>query len=227
MAARLWVVATPIGNLGDLSPRAAETLRSAPLWIVEDTRVSSTLARHLEVAPTFKLLNDHTPPHRIPALVAEIERAETAVLLTDAGTPGLSDPGANLVDACATADLEIEPIPGPSAVTTALSISGFYAQRFAFLGFLPRKPGDAAKVLAPFTESTLTLTLFESPHRIRKTLEVCAATLGDRRVVICRELTKKHQQIYRDSLNNAISGTFVDKGEFTVVIEGLRRLNQG
>jgi len=144
--------------------------------------------------------------------------------LTDAGTPGISDPGALLVQTVIGADLSVDALPGPSAVTLALSLSGFFAQRFAFLGFLPRKPGPAKEVLAPFTDSSLTLVLFEGSHRVTKTLETAFQVLGARRCVICRELTKLHQQAWRGSLDSLPSQKEVPpKGEFTLVIEGLRR----
>lgn len=222
--ADLTLVAGPIGNLRDLTLRAKEALESSPLWVVEDSRVSSRLASHLGVRPGMVLLTDHSREAQIEKLVARIEAEGPAVLLTDAGTPGISDPGALLVQALVSAELRVDALPGPSAVTLALSLSGFFAQRFAFLGFLPRKPGPAKEVLAPFAESSLTLVLFEGPHRVLKTLETANQALGPRRCVICRELTKLHQQVWRGTLDQLPSQKAVPpKGEFTLVIEGLRR----
>lgn len=221
---RLVVVATPLGNLGDLTPRAAQALTEATQWAVEDTRVSASLQRHLDIKRPMTVLNDHTPASRLEQLVEAVESGETVAVLSDAGTPAVSDPGAELVDICHTRGLAVDAAPGPSAVTTALSVSGFYAQRFAFLGFLPRKPGPMREVLAPFAESTLTLVFFESPFRVEALLKSCAATLGDRRYAVCRELTKMHQQVWRARLPELPTEKEVPKkGEFTVVVEGNRR----
>ena len=221
---RLVVVATPLGNLGDLSPRAAEALTEATQWAVEDTRVSARLQQHLGVKKPMTVLNDHTPPTRLASLVEAVESGETVAVLSDAGTPAVSDPGAELVDLCHERGFSVDAAPGPSAVTTALSLAGFYAQRFAFLGFLPRKPGPMREVLAPFADSTLTLVMFESPFRVEALLKSCAETLGDRRYAVCRELTKLHQQVWRGRLPETPTEKQVPKkGEFTVVIEGIRR----
>jgi len=222
--ADLTLVAGPIGNLGDLTIRAKEALESSPLWVVEDSRVSSRLAGHLGVRPAMALLTDHSHAAQIEKLADRISADGPAVLLTDAGTPGISDPGALLVQTAINSGLKVDALPGPSAVTLALSLSGFFAQRFAFLGFLPRKPGPAKEVLAPFADSSLTLVLFEGPHRVTKTLETACTVLGPRRCVICRELTKLHQQVWRGTLDQLPSPKVVPpKGEFTLVIEGLRR----
>jgi 16S rRNA (cytidine1402-2'-O)-methyltransferase len=221
--ARLWVVAGPIGNLGDLSPRAAETLRRCPLWVVEDTRVSSRLAHHLDVKPRYFVVHDHSSPATIAKAVAAILEEGEAALLTDAGTPSISDPGATLLQSCIEEEIEILAIPGPSAVTTALAGSGFFAQRFAFLGFPPRKPGDIRALLAPFAESTLTLVLFESPHRLAKFAAAALETLGDRRCVVARELSKSHEEYVRTTLGELAGDTRTWKGEITFVIEGHRK----
>lgn len=220
----LVLVATPLGNLGDLSPRAADALRAAQLWIVEDTRVSGKLAAHLGIKVPMRVLNDHTSPTGIVRYADEIEAGVHAALLTDAGTPAISDPGALLVDALRERQVSVEGVPGPSAVTTALMLSGFFAQRFAFLGYLPRKPGALKSELEPFAESTHTLVCFESPHRVDKLLEAMYEVLGTRRVALCRELTKMHEQVARFRLPSLPSEAEVPrKGEFTVVVEGRRR----
>ena len=220
----LYLVATPIGNLGDLSPRASETLKEADLWIVEDTRVSGKLSSHLGVRKTMRVLNDHTPPYQVEALLKELQAGVTACLLTDGGCPAISDPGAHLTDLALQSGVPVDGIPGPSAVTDALMLSGFYAQRFAFLGFLGRKPGAIREELAPFADSALTLVLFESPHRLEQLLTVAHEALGIRRYAICRDLTKSHQQIYRKFLPDCPSEQEMPKkGEVTLVIEGKRR----
>lgn len=223
----LNVVATPIGNLEDLSPRAREVLLRCSTWLVEDTRVSGRLRVHLETAATMRRMDEHTTDQALLQYVRLAESEEVAVL-TDAGTPGVSDPGARLVDLCREHDVTVEAVPGPSAVTLALSLSGFFAQRFAFLGFLGRKPGDIRKELAPFADSPFTLVLFESPLRLDRLLVTAHEALGERRYAICRELTKLHEQIYRSSLPLVPSESEVPrKGEVTLVIEGRRKAKQG
>lgn len=223
MAGRLVVVAGPIGNLSDLSPRAREELSQADGWFVEDSRVSGKLGTVLGVKKPMKTLNEHTTAKGIEAYVEILETGTTWALLSDGGAPAVSDPGAILVDLAHEAGIEVDAIPGPSAVTTALMLSGFFAQRFAFLGFLPRKPGPMAKELEAFAESALTLVIFESPFRVRALLEVCAKTLPGRRYAICREMSKAHQQIFRGELPIIPTEKEVPtKGEFTIVLEGRR-----
>ncbi len=221
---RLVLVATPIGNLQDLSARAVSALGEADFWIVEDTRVSGKLLMVLSLKKPMRVLNEHTPDHKVAAYAKELSEGATVALLTDGGCPSISDPGARLVDLCAEQGIEIDSIPGASAVTNALALSGFFAQQFAFLGFPGRKPGDIRALFQPFADSTLTLVFFESPFRFMKTLEIVADTVGDRRIVICREMTKLHQQIIRGNLQNLAEMREIgQKGEFTIVIEGRRR----
>jgi 16S rRNA (cytidine1402-2'-O)-methyltransferase len=220
----LILVATPIGNLGDLSPRAAEALSEADFWFVEDTRVSGKLQAHLKLSKPMKVVNEHTSEAQLAKYVAELNKSGSVALLTDAGTPGISDPGARITDLCYEAEIKIDAIPGPSAVATALTLSGFYAQRFAFVGFLARKPGPMKKELEQFRESPLTLVAFESPFRLNTLLKAACDTLGERRYAICRELTKLHQQVYRSVLPNMPSEKDVPaKGEICVVFEGKRK----
>lgn len=221
---QLFVVAGPIGNLEDISTRMSSVLQNATLILAEDTRITGKLLQRLEIKCPMATLNEHTNPAKIAAFRDQIAAGETIALLTDAGTPAISDPGSILVDLCLDAGLTVTPIPGPSAVTTALSASGFFAQRYAFLGFLPRKPGPASRILEQFQDSTFTIVLFESPHRFNKTLALCAQTLGNRRYVIARELTKLNEQIYRNTLPILPTEREVlAKGEFTIVIEGSRK----
>jgi 16S rRNA (cytidine1402-2'-O)-methyltransferase len=221
---KLTLVATPIGNLSDLSPRAIEALGAADIWIVEDSRVSGKLASHLGLKKPMRILNDHTPRGQVEKYLQELKGGLQAALLTDGGAPAISDPGAILTDLCHDAGIAIEGIPGPSAVVTALMLSGFFAQRFAFLGFLGRKPGAIRSELAVFADSPLTLVLFESPHRLGVLLSAAHDALGGRRYAVCRELTKMHEQVYRTTLPDIPSETIVPhKGEITLVIEGRRR----
>lgn len=219
----LTLVATPIGNLADLSPRAAEALGAADLWLVEDTRVSGKLQAHLNLKKPMRVVNDHTGEGQIEKYVEELSGAN-AVLLTDGGSPVISDPGAHLCDLCYERGISVEAIPGPSAVTDALMLSGFYAQRFCFLGFLGRKPGAIKGELRQFGDSPITLVLFESPFRIEALLKAAGEELGERRYAICREMTKMHQQVLRNRLPYVPTEEELPrKGEITVVIEGRRR----
>jgi 16S rRNA (cytidine1402-2'-O)-methyltransferase len=216
-------VATPIGNLADLSPRAVGALTDAELWIVEDTRVSSKLQSHLGIKRPMKVLNDHSTEAQVERLLDEVRRHHV-VLMTDGGTPAISDPGSRLTDLAYEAGFEVDGIPGPSAVTNALMLSGFFAQRFAFLGFLPRKPGPIKQEFEPFAGSSYTLVLFESPHRVAATLTLAAEILGDRRFAACREMTKMHQEVVRGRLGNQDCVTNLQaRGEYCIVIEGKRR----
>lgn len=224
MTGRLTLVCTPIGNLGDLSPRAQEALGAADFWVVEDTRISGKLQSHLGLRKPMKVLNDHTSDAQVERYADEIAAGASAVLATDGGAPVVSDPGTRLVEQCLQRDVEIDAIPGPSAVVNALMLSGFFGQRFAFLGFLGRKPGAIRSALAEFAESPLTLVLFESPHRIAALLKAASEALGDRRYVVCREMTKLHQQVFRSNLPTIPTEKQIPaKGEVTVVIEGRRR----
>jgi 16S rRNA (cytidine1402-2'-O)-methyltransferase len=220
----LVLVATPIGNLSDLSPRAIEALISADLWFVEDTRISGKLQSHLGLHKPMRVLNDHTREEQIQKYLEEVRAGSRGAVLTDGGAPVVSDPGAILCDLCHEAGIVVDGIPGPSAPILALTLSGFFGQRFAFLGFLPRKAGDIKSELKPFAESPLTLILFESQFRIGSLLEAAHAVLGERRYAICREMTKSHEQVFRSRLPLVPSDSQVPrKGEFTVVIEGKRR----
>ncbi|MEA2552175.1 MAG: rRNA (cytidine1402-2-O)-methyltransferase [Fimbriimonadaceae bacterium] len=218
------LVATPIGNLGDVSPRGQEALSSADFWLVEDTRISGKLQSHLGIRKPMRVLNDHTRPEQIERYLAEIDGGARAAVLTDGGSPVISDPGAILCDLCHDAGIKVEAIPGPSAPILALTLSGFFGQRFAFLGFLPRKAGEIRSELAHFKDSPYTLILFESQFRLNTLLESAHTALGERRYAICREMTKAHEQVYRSRLPYVPTESEVPrKGEFTVVIEGLRR----
>jgi 16S rRNA (cytidine1402-2'-O)-methyltransferase len=221
---RLTLVATPIGNLSDLSPRAIEALGAAQFWIVEDSRISGKLASYLELKKPMRVMNDHTAQVQIERLAKEIENGAHAALITDGGAPAVSDPGAILSDLCHQSGVSVQGVPGPSAPILALMLSGFFAQRFAFLGFLGRKAGAIRGELAAFADSPLTLVLFESPHRIDTLISAAHDALGPRRYAICRELTKMHEQVHRDVLPNMPDEQKLPrKGEITVVIEGRRR----
>jgi 16S rRNA (cytidine1402-2'-O)-methyltransferase len=220
----LVLVATPIGNLSDLSPRAVEALGQVNSWLAEDTRISGKLQSHLGIRKPMRVLNDHTSEEQMDRYVQEIEAGQNIAVVTDGGSPVVSDPGAILCDKCHQEGILVQAIPGPSAAITALTLSGFFGQRFAFLGFLPRKPGEMKSEMAPFKESPLTLILFESQFRIDALLQAAGEALGERRYAICREITKLHEQVYRNRLPYVPTQDEVPrKGEFTLVIEGRRR----
>ncbi len=202
-------------------------LIEADIWVVEDTRISSKLAHVLEVKKTMRVANDHTDDYKLNQILNELQEGRTAVVLTDGGAPGVSDPGSRLADLAHERGIEVDAIPGPSAPITAIMLSGFYAQRFAFLGFLGRTKGAMRKELAQFVDSPYTLVIFESPHRFRTLLETSAEVLGFRRYAICREITKLNQQVFRGNLPTIPNEDEVPgKGEFTIVVEGHRRSQQ-
>jgi len=207
-----------------MSPRSVVALKEADFWIVEDTRISSKLGYVLEVRKHMKVAHDHSQDGALNRILDEIEEGKHAVLMTDGGAPAVSDPGSRLVDLAHERGIEVDAIPGPSAVINSLMLSGFFAQRFAFLGFLGRTPGDIKKELLPFVDSPYSLVLFESPHRFRKLLEVAGQVLGERRYAICREITKANQQVFRNILPTIPNeAEVIGKGEFTIVIEGRRK----
>ena len=222
MSGRLFVVATPIGNLGDLSPRAAEALRSADVVACEDTRRTATLLRH--AGSTTKMLptHEHNEAGRAQELVARAVAGEQIVLVTDAGLPSISDPGQRVVAAFWGAGLEVSVIPGPSAVESALVASGFIAEPYLFVGFFPRKDGDRSVLLDRADTSGGAVVGFESPKRVAALLAALAARNPARMVAICRELTKLHEEVMvgsAASLAERVTGDL--RGEVTIVLDAL------
>lgn len=222
---RLDVVATPIGNIGDLSPRAMEALRSADLVLAEDTRHTAALLAACGISRPLLSLHDHNEGGRVAALLARLKRGEVLALVSDAGTPLLSDPGFVLVRAVVAAGLEVRAVPGASAVTAALSVAGLPTDRFVFEGFLPAKGGERQAALARLSAETRTLVLFEAPHRIGSTLKQLAAAFGpERPAIVARELTKAYETVYRGSLAELAAAAAQDqdmaRGEITLVIGG-------
>ena len=215
----LYVVATPIGNLADLTQRAADVLRSVPVVAAEDTRVTRRLLNHLDAKPRVVSFHAHSRKGRAGDIVAMLAENDVA-LVTDAGTPGLSDPGAELVRAAAGAGHTVVAVPGPSAVAAALSVSGFDAGRFRFLGFLPRNRAERDAALLNAATEPGAVVLYEAPHRTRATLESIAAVFGERPVAVCRELTKLHEEVFRGAAAEALAHFTEPRGEFVIVIEG-------
>ena len=224
-AGRLEVIGTPIGNLGDLTPRAREALAGADLIAAEDTRRTSALLAAIGITGKLVSLHEHNEASRIEALLAELKGGRNVALVSDAGTPLLSDPGYALVCAAAAAGIEVRAVPGASALTAALSIAGLPTDRFAFEGFLPARAGERRTALERLAGETRTLVLFEAPHRIVATLEDLARLFGaQRRAVIARELTKLHEAVYRGTLPQLAAAAHADpnmaRGEITLLIQG-------
>ncbi|MEO8636225.1 MAG: 16S rRNA (cytidine(1402)-2'-O)-methyltransferase [Gemmatimonadales bacterium] len=224
MAATLFVVATPLGHLGDLSHRVIETLRQVPVVAAEDTRRIRGLLSHLDAHPPQVLsFHAHSPERRQDVLLELLAEGKDVALVTDAGTPGISDPGPSLVAAVRRAGHTVVPVPGPSAVTVALSACGLPADRYLFLGFLPRKGREREQLLRTAAEAPWTVVLFESPHRLGGLLADLVLLAGaDRVVVVARELTKLHEEIRSGTLGELApyyEGS-PPRGEITVVLEG-------
>ena len=222
MPGTLYVVATPIGNLGDLTPRAAEVLRSVAAVAAEDTRRTLKLFAHLGApAPDMLSLPAFDERARVGRIVGRLVAGEDVALCTDAGTPGVSDPGAALVAAAWEAGARVVPVPGPSAALAALSASGFPADRFLFAGFLPRKGGARAEALRALAGAGATLVLYEAGNRTAATLADLAAALGDRPALVARELTKLHETLLRGTLTDVAARIPADvPGEVTIVVSG-------
>jgi 16S rRNA (cytidine1402-2'-O)-methyltransferase len=222
---RLQVIATPIGNLGDLSTRAREGLESADLIAAEDTRHTLTLLQAIGISRPLVSLHTHNETQRVPELLARLEAGDVIALVSDAGTPLLSDPGFELVTRAARAGFEILAIPGPSAITAALAVAGLPTTRFCFEGFLPARERERRTELARLAHEPRTLVFFEAPHRIAETLTDLAAEFGgDRQAVVARELTKVHETIYRGTLIELVERAHNEpnfqRGEITLVVHG-------
>lgn len=227
---RLQVVATPIGNLSDLSPRARQALEEADLIVAEDTRRTLGMLQAIGVSRPMVSLHAHNEGQRVPGLLERLAAGEVISLVSDAGTPLLSDPGFELVSSAATAGFEIRIIPGPSAITAALAVAGLPTSRFCFEGFLPARSRERRSELARLAHESRTLVFFEAPHRIAQMLADLVTEFGrDRRAVVARELTKTHETIYRGTLAElaelAASDANFQRGEITVVVHGAPELS--
>jgi 16S rRNA (cytidine1402-2'-O)-methyltransferase len=219
----LYVVATPIGNLGDITLRALEVLKSVDLLAAEDTRHSGLLMKHFGIKKPFISYHEHNEAKRTGELVERLAAGENVALITDAGTPGLSDPGLRLVRECIQRGLSFTIIPGPSSMLTALIGSGFSTERFSFRGFLPVKAGQRERELQSAAESDETVIFFESPYRLTKTLAVCLEVMPDRKLCIARELTKKFEEFRHGTAYELLAHYEVHppKGEIVLVISAL------
>jgi 16S rRNA (cytidine1402-2'-O)-methyltransferase len=221
--ATLYVVATPLGNLADLSHRAAEVLGSVPVVAAEDTRRTRGLLNHLGASPTVMSFHAHSSDHRQDTLLEILGSGRDIALVSDAGTPTVSDPGAELISEARAAGFTIVPIPGPSAVATALSASGLTGDRYLFLGFIPRKGRERNRLLARAAAEEWSVVFYEAPPRLASLLEdLIPLTGGDRRAVVARELTKLHEEIREGTVAELADyyATTPVRGEITVVLQG-------
>jgi len=222
---RLYVVATPIGNLGDISSRAVTVLGDVALIAAEDTRHTGQLLKHLGLTTPMMRLDDHSERQSMAKIVQRALGGESVALVSDAGTPLISDPGYLLVNACMEAGIEVVPVPGPSSVTTALSVSGLPTDRFVFEGFLSSKSKARREQLKALVGERRTMVLFEAPHRIEASVRALAEVFGDDRLLcICRELTKTYEQIVSQPVGELVRmlelGEIPSKGEFVLVLAG-------
>lgn len=223
VAPGLWLVATPIGNLDDMSPRAAEVLRAAHVVCCEDTRRSAVLLRHIGARPERLLVaNDHTEHDLTPVVVSELDAQRVVAVVTDAGTPGISDPGERLVRAAVEAGHAVHSTPGPAAFVMAAVMSGLPTARLAFDGFLPRSGAERRERLTEVARERRTTVLYEAPHRLVRTLEDLMDVCGTvRRVALVREMTKMHEETWRGTLEHAVAHAHAvePRGEYAIVVE--------
>jgi 16S rRNA (cytidine1402-2'-O)-methyltransferase len=228
MAGRLYLVGTPIGNLGDLTDRARATLRDVDVVAAEDTRRTGRLLAHAGIKRRLVSLFEGNERERTGQLLDELREGRDVGLVTDAGMPSISDPGFRLVRACVEEGIDLRVVPGPSAVTAALVVSGLPTDRFVFEGFLPRKAGERRERLRAIAAEERTVVLFEAPHRLATLLRDALVELGDRRIAVARELTKLHEEVLRGRVAEVLArlGGSEPRGEVVVVIEGRREADE-
>ncbi len=219
---KLYVVATPIGNLGDFSPRAIETLEMVDFIAAEDTRVGAKLLNKFEIKKPQVSYFEHNRRTKGDYILSRILEGESCAIITDAGTPAISDPGVDLVDLCAQNGVEVVAVPGCSAVVAALSISGMACGRFTFEGFLPVPKKERRAHLEEVKTEKRTMVFYEAPHKLQRTLQDMLECWGDRKIALCREITKLHEECFRTTLSEAIAHyeEHPPRGEFVLVIEG-------
>ena len=222
MSGTLYVVATPIGNLEDLTLRALRVMREVSLIAAEDTRRTARLLQHYSISTRTTSVHEHNERSKTPALIARLIAGESIALVSDAGTPVVSDPGGHLVAAAHAAGIRVEPVPGPNAALALLSASGLPGSEFMFVGFPPNRSKARLKWLADLAQEPRILIFYEAPHRIRRTLEDMLAVLGDRLLAIGRELTKVHEQLAVRPISQHIANLDVERGEFTLAVQGHR-----
>lgn len=225
MAGKLYLCATPIGNLEDMTYRVVRTLQEADLIAAEDTRNSIKLLNHFEIKTPMTSYHEYNKIEKGKKLVEKLQSGMNIALITDAGTPGISDPGEELVKMCYESGIEVTSLPGAAACVTALTLSGLSTRRFAFEAFLPTDKKEKQEILKELANETRTMILYEAPHRLIKTLKELRDTVGNRKITICRELTKKHETAFATTLEEAISyyESNEPKGECVLVLEGKSR----
>ncbi len=218
----LYVVATPLGNLEDLSPRAVKILGEVDLIACEDTRHTRKLLTHFTINTPTTSYHEHNEDAKAPVLITQLQEGKRIALVSDAGTPLLSDPGHRLVHSCRENEIPVYPVPGPSAATAALSVSGLPAHRFLFIGFLPRRAASQREVLQGFSQQESTLLIYLSPHGLLPTLKRIVEILGNRRAFVIREMTKLHETHYPGRLKEILTTLEQERarGEYTLVLEG-------
>lgn len=226
MQGKLYLCATPIGNLEDITLRVLRTLKEADLIAAEDTRHSIKLLNHFDIKTPMTSYHEFNKVEKARYLVDKMREGTNVALITDAGTPGISDPGEELVRQCYEAGIEVTSLPGPAACITALTISGMATRRFAFEAFLPSDKKEKQEIFEELKKETRTIILYEAPHRLVRTLSELLENLGDRRISVCRELTKTHETVFRTTVSEALSyyETEEPRGECVLVIEGKNRL---
>lgn len=225
MAGKLYLCATPIGNLEDMTYRVVRTLQEVDLIAAEDTRNSIKLLNHFEIKTPMTSYHEYNKIEKGKKLVEKLQEGMNIALITDAGTPGISDPGEELVKMCYEAGIEVTSLPGAAACITALTLSGLSTRRFAFEAFLPSDKKEKQVILKELENETRTIIMYEAPHRLVRTLQELLDTLGNRKVTVCRELTKKHETAFATTLEAAVSyyESNEPKGECVLVIEGKSR----
>ena len=225
MAGKLYLCATPIGNLEDMTFRCIRVLGEVDLIAAEDTRNSIKLLNHFEIKTPMTSYHEYNKIEKGKKLVEKLQEGKSIALITDAGTPGISDPGEELVKMCYEAGIEVTSLPGAAACITALTLSGLSTRRFAFEAFLPTDKKEKQAVLKELEDETRTIILYEAPHRLVRTLQELLDSLGNRRITICRELTKKHETAFQTTLKEAVSYYEINepKGECVLVLEGKSR----
>jgi len=225
MAGTLYLCATPIGNLGDMTPRVVETLRNVDIIAAEDTRNSLKLLTHFEIHTPMTSYHEYNKVEKAHALIAKMAQGQDVALITDAGTPAISDPGEVLVKLCHEAGIHVTSLPGAAACITALTLSGLSTRRFSFEGFLPPDKKERAEVLEECRDESRTMIFYEAPHHLKKTLQELYTALGDRHVTLCRELTKKFETVMPTTLQGALDFYEANepRGEYVLVIEGRSR----
>ena len=222
MPGMLYLCATPIGNLGDVTPRVVETLRSVDVIAAEDTRNSIKLLNHFEIKTSMTSYHEYNKVEKADYLIGQMQQGKDVALVTDVGTPAISDPGEVLVRKCQEAGITVTSLPGAAACITALTLSGLPTRRFCFEGFLPADKKEKAQILEELQEESRTIILYEAPHHLARTLGELYETLGDRRMTLCRELTKKFETVLPTTIKEAqaLYESEEPRGEYVLVVEG-------